>query len=180
MTLSGASMGLEAESGTEVSLSSSSLTASGLSSTGVSADALSSSASTITACDNGGSGIVTSGSLDVTDGSTASVSGNACSAGLLAPSAAVVVGGSSTVDGSSSLSVTGNDGSGVYVQRGASLDLESGVIQHNVSRLLGRGGGIANYGSLTVGSGVTVNNNTASVSGDDIYSSDSATLSINS
>ena len=178
MTLSGASMGLEAESGTEVSLSSSSLTASGLSSTGVSADALSSSASTITACDNGGSGIVTSGSLDVTDGSTASVSGNACSAGLLAPSAAVVVGGSSTVDGSSTLSVTGNDGSGVYVQRGASLDLESGVIQHNVSRLLGRGGGIANYGSLTVGSGVTVNNNTASVSGDDIYSSDSATLEL--
>ena len=178
VTLSGASRGLEAGSGTEVSLSFSSITASGLSSTGISADGLSASASTITACDNGGSGIVASGSLDVTDGSTVSVSGNACSAGLLAPSAAIVVGGNSTVDGSSSLYVADNDGSGIYVQQGASLDLESGVVQRNVSRLLGRGGGIANYGSLVVGSGVTVNNNIASASGDDIYSSGSAMLEL--
>ncbi len=85
--------------------------------------------------------------------------------------------GGATIDGSSSITVLNNNYSGVITRENVTFeDGASVIIQHNGVQSAKNGGGIFNTGTLVLPSNALINNNVASVSGDDIYSTGTLTI----
>ncbi len=138
---------------------------------GLSAGNLTINNSTVTANSNGGNGIHVSGKLEVTNNSTITITNNDChiSSKWTTPGA-LYIGGNGIIDKTTNLTITNNNGSGIYVKKGAELTLETGLITKNISVISGQGGGVNNHGTINISEGVEINNNSAEASGDDIYS----------
>ena len=87
-----------------------------------------------------------------------------------------------TVESHASLKVEENTGSGILNGRNAILKLYAGSIQRNNARYsinygyVAQGGGIQNWGTATLSDDVALYNNHARLSGDDIYNADGATI----
>ena len=79
-------------------------------------------------------------------------------------------GGNGIIDNTTNLTINNNNGSGIYIKERAELTLETGLITKNIAAILGQGGGINNHGTINISEGVEINNNSAEISGDDIYS----------
>ena len=138
---------------------------------GLSAGNLTINNSTVTANSNGGNGIHVTGKLEVTNNSTVTITNNDChiSSKWTIPGA-LYIGGNGIIDKTTNLTITNNNGSGIYVKKGVELTLETGLITKNIAVILGQGGGINNHGTINISEGVEINNNSAEISGDDIYS----------
>ena len=138
---------------------------------GLSAGNLTINNSTVTANSNGGNGIHVGGKLEVTNNSTVTIANNDChiSSQWTFPGA-LYIGGNGIIDNTTNLTINNNNGSGIYVKAGANLDLQTGIITQNIAVKLGLGGGINNHGTIKISEGVEINNNSAEISGDDIYS----------
>ena len=138
---------------------------------GLSAGNLTINNSTVTANSNGGNGIHVVGKLEVTNNSTVTITNNDChiSSKWTIPGA-LYIGGNGIIDKTTNLTITNNNGSGIYVKKGVELTLETGLITKNIAVILGQGGGINNHGTIKISEGVEINNNSAEISGDDIYS----------
>lgn len=138
---------------------------------GLSAGNLTINNSTVTANSNGGNGIHVGGKLEVTNNSTVTITNNDChiSSEWTFPGA-LYIGGNGIIDNTTNLTINNNNGSGIYVKAGANLDLQTGIITQNIAVKLGLGGGINNHGTIKISEGVEINNNSAEISGDDIYS----------
>lgn len=137
---------------------------------GLSAGNLTINNSTVTANSNGGNGIHVGGKLEVTNNSTVTIANNDChiSSQWTFPGA-LYIGGNGIIDNTTNLTINNNNGSGIYVKAGANLDLQTGIITQNIAVKLGLGGGINNHGTIKISEGVEINNNSAEISGDDIY-----------
>lgn len=86
-----------------------------------------------------------------------------------------------TVESGASLKVEENTGSGILNGRNATLNLNAGSIQRNNARYaiqgyVAHGGGIQNWGTVTLSDDVALYNNHAKFAGDDIYNADGATI----
>lgn len=127
--------------------------------------------STFTANSNGGNGIHVTGKLEVTNNSTVTIANNDChiSSKWTFPGA-LYIGGNGIIDNTTNLTINNNNGSGIYIKERAELTLETGLITKNIAAILGQGGGINNHGTINISEGVEINNNSAEISGDDIYS----------
>lgn len=144
---------------------------SGNGSHGLSAGNLTINNSTVTANSNGGNGIHVGGKLEVTNNSTVTITNNDChiSSKWTIPGA-LYIGGNGIIDNTTNLTINNNNGSGIYIKERAELTLETGLITKNIAAILGQGGGINNHGTINISEGVEINNNSAEISGDDIYS----------
>lgn len=136
--------------------------------------------SSVTANGNGGNGIHTNNVLTIKN-STVEVKNNNCgiSSQWTVPGAIHIGAGDSSISGST-VTVTGNKGSGIY-QKAASGSLTVAddvklVVQTNTAEVLGYGGGIYVNGTVTLGSGTELYNNHAGTAGDDIYVADGGTI----
>ena len=138
---------------------------------GLSAGNLTINNSTVTANSNGGNGIHVTGKLEVTNNSTVTIANNDChiSSQWTFPGA-LYIGGNGIIDNTTNLTINNNNGSGIYIKERAELTLETGLITKNIAVILGQGGGINNHGTIKISEGVEINNNSAEISGDDIYS----------
>ena len=138
---------------------------------GLSAGNLTINNSTVTANSNGGNGIHVGGKLEVTNNSTVTITNNDChiSSKWTIPGA-LYIGENGIIDKTTNLTITNNNGSGIYVKAKAELTIETGLITKNIATKLGKGGGINNHGTINISEGVEINNNSAEISGDDIYS----------
>ena len=138
---------------------------------GLSAGNLTINNSTVTANNNGGNGIHVGGKLEVTNNSTVTITNNDChiSSKWTIPGA-LYIGENGIIDKTTNLTITNNNGSGIYVKAKAELTIETGLITKNIATKLGKGGGINNHGTINISEGVEINNNSAEISGDDIYS----------
>lgn len=138
---------------------------------GLSAGNLTINNSTVTANSNGGNGIHVTGKLEVTNNSTVTIANNDChiSSKWTFPGA-LYIGGNGIIDNTTNLTINNNNGSGIYIKERAELTLETGLITKNIAAILGQGGGINNHGTINISEGVEINNNSAEISGDDIYS----------
>ena len=138
---------------------------------GLSAGNLTINNSTVTANSNGGNGIHVGGKLEVTNNSTVTITNNDChiSSKWTIPGA-LYIGGNGIIDNTTNLTINNNNGSGIYIKERAELTIETGLITKNIATKLGKGGGINNHGTINISEGVEINNNSAEISGDDIYS----------
>lgn len=138
---------------------------------GLSAGNLTINNSTVTANSNGGNGIHVTGKLEVTNNSVVTITNNDChiSSKWTFPGA-LYIGGNGIIDNTTNLTINNNNGSGIYIKERAELTLETGLITKNIAAILGQGGGINNHGTINISEGVEINNNSAEISGDDIYS----------
>lgn len=138
---------------------------------GLSAGNLTINNSTVTSDGNGANGVHVNGEFKVNNNSTLTITHNDCSiSSKWTIPGALYVGGNGIVDKTTKLTITNNNGSGIYVKAGANLDLQTGIITQNIAVKLGLGGGINNHGTINISEGVEINNNSAEISGDDIYS----------
>lgn len=138
---------------------------------GLSAGNLTINNSTVTSDGNGANGVHVNGEFKVNNNSTLTITHNDCSiSSKWTIPGALYVGGNGIVDKTTKLTITNNNGSGIYVKAGANLDLQTGIITQNIAVKLGLGGGINNHGTIKISEGVEINNNSAEISGDDIYS----------
>lgn len=146
---------------------------------GLSAGLLTIKNSTVNAIDNGANGITANDKLNFSEGATVTITGNDCklSSKWTIPASLSVGGKDSIIDETVTLTITDNDGSGIYVKPNASLDLQTGTIVRNIADKLGIGGGINNHGTINIASNVRIYNNYASSNADDIYNADDSNLS---
>ena len=134
--------------------------------------------SKVTANGNGANGIHTTGEFKVLNNSEVTITNNNCSiSSKWTIPGALFISGNGIIDKSTNLTITNNNGSGIYVKLGGSLDLQTGVITKNIAEKLGFGGGINNSGTITIAEGVEIYNNYASKYGDDIYSDGTISIS---
>lgn len=147
---------------------------------GLSASNLTIKNSTVEAKNNGANGVHVSGTLTVTNKSTLTIENNGCSISSkwTIPGALYVAGQDSLIDKTTELTITNNNGSGIYIKNTGSLTLETGTITKNIAEKLLVGGGINNNGKLILSDNVIINNNKAEKSADDIYNGEKAVLKI--
>ncbi len=147
---------------------------------GLSASNLTIKNSTVEAKNNGANGVHVSGTLTVTNKSTLTIENNGCSISSkwTIPGALYVAGKDSLIDKTTKLTITNNNGSGIYIKNTGSLTLETGTITKNIAEKLLVGGGINNNGTLILSDNVIINNNRAEKSADDIYNGENAVLKI--
>ncbi|MGN1378843.1 MAG: MucBP domain-containing protein [Bacilli bacterium] len=127
--------------------------------------------STVNAIFNGANGIHVTGKLDIKNYSNVTIQNNDCSiSSKWTIPGALYVAGESNIDKSTTLLISNNNGSGIYVKNTGTLNLETGIITENNANKLGLGGGINNNGITTIAEGVEIYNNKASIAGDDIIS----------
>lgn len=148
---------------------------------GLSAGSLTIQASTVTASGNGYNGIHTSGSLSVTEGSTVTIESNGCARfSEWSKPGALYVGSGDSVIRDSTVTIWNNTGSGIYQNSAdGSLTIEDSAtvtVTGNVAEKLGLGGGIYANGRVSLGSGVELYNNHAGTAGDDIYVTESGSI----
>ena len=112
--------------------------------------------------------------------STLFIDGNKCtvSSKWTQPGELYIGGKDSIIEKSTKLAITNNNGSGIYIKKNASLNLEVGTITYNIAEKLTIGGGINNNGTLIMNSDVIINNNRAESEADDIYNAEGATITI--
>ena len=131
--------------------------------------------SDVTANGNGICGVISSGEMNVT-ASTLTIEENkvACAQkSRWSRPGALVISGSASISSDSIVSIRKNEGSGIYLWgENATLNMQSGDIQENHSKI--QGGGIYNEGQCTLSSDVQIFNNHAEIAGDDLYNSDIA------
>ncbi len=148
---------------------------------GLSAGTLSISDSTVNAIDNGICGIIATGGMRVIR-STVEVKNNGAACNIVSRwsrPGAVCLSGESYISSDSNVTITDNNGCGIYIWKNNSstvptLTMESGVIQRNQAVRAEYGGGIYNEGSVALSDAVQIYNNHASEAGDDIYNADVA------
>lgn len=147
---------------------------------GLSAGLLTIDNSTVEANNNGANGVHVGSKLTVKNNSTLLIDGNKCtiSSKWTQPGALYIGGKDSIIEKSTKLTITNNNGSGIYVKKNASLNLEVGTITNNIAEKLTIGGGINNNGTLIMNSDVIINNNHAESEADDIYNAEGATITI--
>ena len=147
---------------------------------GLSASKLTIDNSKVEAKNNGANGVHVSGTLTVTNKSTLTIENNGCSISSkwTIPGALYVAGQDSLIDKTTELTITNNNGSGIYIKNTGSLTLETGTITKNIAEKLLVGGGINNNGKLILSDNVIINNNKAEKSADDIYNGEKAVLKI--
>ena len=147
---------------------------------GLSASNLTIKNSTVEAKNNGANGVHVSGTLTVINKSTLTIENNGCSISSkwTIPGALYVAGQDSLIDKTTELTITNNNGSGIYIKNTGSLTLETGTITKNIAEKLLVGGGINNNGKLILSDNVIINNNKAEKSADDIYNGEKAVLKI--
>lgn len=147
---------------------------------GLSASKLTINNSKVEAKNNGANGVHVSGTLTVTNKSTLTIENNGCSISSkwTIPGALYVAGQDSLIDKTTELTITNNNGSGIYIKNTGSLTLETGTITKNIAEKLLVGGGINNNGTLILSDNVIINNNRAEKSADDIYNGEKAVLKI--
>lgn len=133
--------------------------------------------STVNAIFNGANGVHVTGKLDIKNYSNVTIQNNDChiSSKWTIPGA-LYVAGESNIDKSTTLLISNNNGSGIYVKNTGTLNLETGIITENNANKLGLGGGINNNGITTIAEGVEIYNNKASIAGDDIISTNTLVL----
>ena len=138
---------------------------------GLSASDLTIDNSTVNAIYNGANGVHVSGKLDIKNNSKVTIQNNDCSiSSKWTIPGALYVAGESNIDKSTTLLISNNNGSGIYVKNTGTLNLETGIITENNANKLGLGGGINNNGITTIAEGVEIYNNKATIAGDDIIS----------
>ncbi|MDD5865439.1 MAG: MucBP domain-containing protein, partial [bacterium] len=138
---------------------------------GLSASDLTIDNSTVNAIYNGANGIHVGGKLDIKNNSKVTIQNNDCSiSSKWTIPGALYVAGESNIDKSTTLLISNNNGSGIYVKNTGTLNLETGIITENNANKLGLGGGINNNGITTIAEGVEIYNNKATIAGDDIIS----------
>ncbi len=127
--------------------------------------------STVNANGNGANGVHVTGKLEVKNNSTLTIQNNDCSISSqwTIPGALYVKTGG-TIESSTKLTITDNNGSGIYVDTPATLNLNTGIITRNIANKLEIGGGINNHGTINISEGVEIYNNKANQYADDIYS----------
>ena len=147
---------------------------------GLSASKLTIDNSKVEAKNNGANGVHVSGTLTVINKSTLTIENNGCSISSkwTIPGALYVAGQDSLIDKTTELTITNNNGSGIYIKNTGSLTLETGTITKNIAEKLLVGGGINNNGELILSDNVIINNNKAEKSADDIYNGEKAVLKI--
>ena len=147
---------------------------------GISASELTIDNSKVEAKNNGANGVHVSGTLTVINKSTLTIENNGCSISSkwTIPGALYVAGQDSLIDKTTELTITNNNGSGIYIKNTGSLTLETGTITKNIAEKLLVGGGINNNGKLILSDNVIINNNKAEKSADDIYNGEKAVLKI--
>lgn len=147
---------------------------------GLSAGTLTIDNSYVEAKNNGANGVHVGSKLTVKNNSTLLIDGNKCtiSSKWTQPGALYIGGKDSIIEKSTKLTITNNNGSGIYVKKNASLNLEVGTITNNIAEKLTIGGGINNNGTLIMNSDVIINNNHAESEADDIYNAEKATITI--
>ena len=130
--------------------------------------------SNVTANDNGLCGIITSGETKI-EKSTVEIANNKVAVELKsrwARPGALTVKAKASISEDSNVKIENNKGSGIFLWgKGASLDMKSGSVKKNSAEKSGKGGGIYNEGTVTLGKKVELYNNHASKCGDDIYNS---------
>lgn len=147
---------------------------------GLSAGTLTIDNSYVEAKNNGANGVHVGKKLTVKNNSTLFIDGNKCtiSSKWTQPGALYVAGKDSIIEKSTKLTITNNNGSGIYIKNTGSLKLETGTITNNIAEKLTIGGGINNNGTLIMNSDVIINNNHAESEADDIYNAEGATITI--
>lgn len=141
---------------------------------GLSAGKLYINDSNVTANENGLCGIITSGETKI-EKSTVEIANNKVAVELKsrwARPGALTVKANASISEDSNVKIENNKGSGIFLWgKGASLDMKSGSVKKNSAEKSGKGGGIYNEGTVTLGNKVELYNNHASKCGDDIYNS---------
>ena len=141
---------------------------------GLSAGKLYINDSNVTANENGLCGIITSGETKI-EKSTVEIVNNKVAVELKSKYArpgALTVKANAIISEDSNVKIENNKGSGIFLWgEGASLDMKSGSVKENSAEKSGKGGGIYNEGTVTLGNKVELYNNHASKCGDDIYNS---------
>lgn len=138
--------------------------------------------STVTANNNGANGIHTAGDLTITNGSVVTIESNACSISSkwTIPGALHFGGTTGVIDGGSTVTITGNSGSGIYQKAaGATLTIDPSAnvtITNNTAVMLGLGGGLYANGTVNLPDNLVLYNNHAATAADDIYVAESATV----
>ena len=141
---------------------------------GISAGKLYINNSNVTANENGMCGIITSGKTKIEE-STVEIANNKVAVELKsrwARPGALTVKANASISEDSNVRIENNKGSGIFLWgEGASLNMKSGSVKKNSAEKSGKGGGIYNEGTVTLGNKVELYNNHASKCGDDIYNS---------
>lgn len=141
---------------------------------GISAGKLYINNSNVTANENGMCGIITSGETKI-EKSTVEIAKNEVAVELQsrwARPGALTVKANASISEDSNVKIENNKGSGIFLWgEGASLNMKSGSVKKNSAEKSGKGGGIYNEGTVTLGNKVELYNNHASKCGDDVYNS---------
>ena len=141
---------------------------------GLSAGELYINNSNVTANENGLCGIITSGETKI-EKSTVEIANNKVAVELKsrwARPGALTVKANASISEDSNVKIENNKGSGIFLWgEAASLNMQSGSVKENSAEKSGKGGGIYNEGTVTLGNKVELYNNHASKCGDDIYNS---------
>lgn len=147
---------------------------------GLSAGRLTINNSTVEAKNNGANGVHVKSTLTVINDSTLTIENNDCniSSKWTIPGALYVEGEDSLIDKTTKLTISNNNGSGIYIKNTGHLTLEAGIITKNMAEKLQIGGGINNNGTLILNDDVIINNNKAEKAADDIYNAEKAILKI--
>ena len=146
---------------------------------GLSASSLSIDHSTVSAAGNGANGIHVTGALSIDGHSNVEIARNGCSiSSEWTIPGALYIAGESTI-ANSSVTITGNKGSGIYQKDGTLtvLDSASVTVTNNEAVKLGLGGGIYVNGTVNLSDSTVLYNNHAGIAGDDIYNNDCGTIS---
>ena len=141
---------------------------------GLSAGKLYINDSNVTANENGLCGIITSGETKI-EKSTVEIANNKVAVELKSQYSrpgALTVKANASISENSNVKIENNKGSGIFLWgEDASLNMKSGSVKENSAEKSGKGGGIYNEGTVTLGNKVELYNNHASKCGDDIYNS---------
>lgn len=138
---------------------------------GLSAGNLKIDRSTVNANGNGANGIHVAGALKISNDSNVTISENRCtiSSKWTSPGALNIAGKSEIAD--STVTITGNEGSGIY-QKSGTLTVDPSAtltITNNEAVKLRCGGGVYVNGTMSLPKNVILYNNHARTAGDDIY-----------
>lgn len=157
------------------------------SSHGLSAGSLTIKNSVVNANKNGFTGITANQLIDIDSGSTVTVMENTAKgsgdASWTAHKAAFRImssGGQCTIAPGANVTIKNNYGAGIQVNTGATMVMNSGIVQNNGGKIeyAAEGGGVYNLGNFTMTSDVKLYNNQAPIAGDDIYNAEGATFTI--
>ena len=150
-------------------------------SNGLSAGILTIDHSTVYANGNGMNGIITNNVMQVVNQSNVTVEHNLCSTNSQwTHAAAICVGAGDSKIENSTVTVRDNLGGGIYQKSATDTltisDNATVVIQGNTAKLKEHGGGVYVNGTMSLGARVALYNNHAEIAGDDIYCSETGTV----